>query len=97
MGIEVFEKRQSIVNNYSVHSRLSCFFPRCQSSHFCCLLGRHELPQRQDMIHGQGLSSMQSMYSSEMQMPGHGIIGPGLQMSSQGRKTITCLFAAPRM
>lgn len=80
-----------------MHSRLPCFFSRCEFLHFCCLLGRHELSQRQDMIHGQGLSSMQSIYSSEMQMPGHGLIGPGLQMPSQGRKTVTFLFAVPRM
>ena len=37
------------------------------------------------MIHGQGLASLQSMYSSEMQMAaGHGMMGTGLPMPAQG-------------
>jgi len=46
--------------------------------------GSHELPQRQDLVHGHGMSSMQSVYPSDMQMAGHGIMSAGVPMPSQG-------------
>ena len=44
------------------------------------------------MLHDHGVSPMQSMYSSEMQMAGHGVMGTGVQMPSQGKNIM--LFSA---